>query len=276
MAKGLLPDDHPQSAAAARSYVIGNADVVLVAGARLNWLLSHGRAPLWNRNALDPGRYLADRDRQQPRDRRAGDRRHQFGVRSVQRRAETGPVKRQAAWMDEIGERKKQNVERMAASLSADPNPMTFSTAAACGARCAPRPIRMSISSTKARIRSISGATSSTCTCRAGDSTRDLGRDGHRHGYAIGAAAVTGNPVVAIEGDSAFGFSGMEIETICRYRLPVRSSGSTMAAFTAATRKAPADPPTVLVSRRAIRQTHRSVRRYGLSRAPTRPAGPRR
>src|SRR5215208_2495493 len=48
MAKGLLPDDHPQSAAAARSYVIGNADVVLVAGARFNWLLSHGRPPLWN------------------------------------------------------------------------------------------------------------------------------------------------------------------------------------------------------------------------------------
>src|SRR5437868_2480200 len=48
MAKGLLPDDHPQSAAAARSYAIGNADVVLLAGARLNWLLSHGRAPLWS------------------------------------------------------------------------------------------------------------------------------------------------------------------------------------------------------------------------------------
>src|SRR5205807_8832592 len=48
MAKGLLPDDHPQSAAAARSYAIGNADVVLLAGARLNWLLSHGRPPLWS------------------------------------------------------------------------------------------------------------------------------------------------------------------------------------------------------------------------------------
>jgi oxalyl-CoA decarboxylase len=40
-------------------------------------------------------------------------------------------------------------------------------------------------------------------------------------GYAIGAAVVSGKPVVAIEGDSAFGFSGMEIETVCRYRLPV-------------------------------------------------------
>src|SRR5262245_25392269 len=40
-------------------------------------------------------------------------------------------------------------------------------------------------------------------------------------GYAIAAAVETGKPVLAIEGDSAFGFSGMEIETICRYRLPV-------------------------------------------------------
>jgi oxalyl-CoA decarboxylase len=40
-------------------------------------------------------------------------------------------------------------------------------------------------------------------------------------GYAIGAAVVSGEPVVAVEGDSAFGFSGMEIETICRYHLPI-------------------------------------------------------
>jgi oxalyl-CoA decarboxylase len=40
-------------------------------------------------------------------------------------------------------------------------------------------------------------------------------------GYAIAAAVETGQPVIAIEGDSAFGFSGMEIETICRYGLPI-------------------------------------------------------
>ncbi|MFL5220059.1 MAG: thiamine pyrophosphate-dependent enzyme, partial [Microvirga sp.] len=40
-------------------------------------------------------------------------------------------------------------------------------------------------------------------------------------GYAIAAAIETGKPVLAVEGDSAFGFSGMEIETICRYNLPV-------------------------------------------------------
>jgi len=40
-------------------------------------------------------------------------------------------------------------------------------------------------------------------------------------GTAIAAAVVTGKPVLAVEGDSAFGFSGMEVETICRYNLPV-------------------------------------------------------
>src|SRR5881392_2796983 len=47
MAKGLLPDTHPQSAAATRSYALAEADVVLLIGARLNWLLSHGKGKTW-------------------------------------------------------------------------------------------------------------------------------------------------------------------------------------------------------------------------------------
>ena len=47
MAKGLLPDTHPQSAAAARSFVLPEADVVVLIGARLNWLLSHGKGKTW-------------------------------------------------------------------------------------------------------------------------------------------------------------------------------------------------------------------------------------
>ena len=91
MAKGLLPDEHPQSAAAARSYAIGNADVVMLAGARLNWLLSHGRPAAVVRGHADcAGRHLADRIRQQPGDRRAGCWRHQIGFRGLQRRGEAG------------------------------------------------------------------------------------------------------------------------------------------------------------------------------------------
>ncbi|HXJ74380.1 MAG TPA: oxalyl-CoA decarboxylase, partial [Candidatus Dormibacteraeota bacterium] len=50
MAKGLLPDNHPQCAAAARSFVLGQADVVVLLGARLNWLLGHGKPPQWSPN----------------------------------------------------------------------------------------------------------------------------------------------------------------------------------------------------------------------------------
>jgi len=51
MAKGLLPDNHPQSAAAARSFVLAQADVVMIIGARLNWLLGHGKSPEWSPTA---------------------------------------------------------------------------------------------------------------------------------------------------------------------------------------------------------------------------------
>ena len=50
LAKGVLPDDHPLSAASARSLVLGQADVVMLVGARLNWLLNHGKGKKWNPN----------------------------------------------------------------------------------------------------------------------------------------------------------------------------------------------------------------------------------
>ena len=50
MAKGLLPDDHPLCAASARSLVLAQADVVMLVGTRLNWLLNHGKGKKWNPN----------------------------------------------------------------------------------------------------------------------------------------------------------------------------------------------------------------------------------
>ena len=109
----------------------------------------------------------------------------------------------------------------MAARLNADPSPMNFSSALRA-------------------VRNALATQPDVYIVNEGANTLDFGRniidmDKPRHrldsgtwgvmgigmGYAVGAAAVTGKPVVAIEGDSAFGFSGMEIETICRYELPV-------------------------------------------------------
>jgi oxalyl-CoA decarboxylase len=221
MAKGLLPDDHPQSAAAARSFAIGQADVVVLAGARLNWLLSHGRAPLWNANTkfvqidIAPTEIDSNRAIAAPV---IGDIKSVFTAFTA---ALKGQIKPQGPWLDEMGKRKQQNVERMAARLNADPNPMNFSSALRA-------------------VRNALAIQPDVYIVNEGANTLDFGRniidmDKPRHrldsgtwgvmgigmGYAVGAAAVTGKPVVAIEGDSAFGFSGMEIETICRYDLPV-------------------------------------------------------
>jgi oxalyl-CoA decarboxylase len=226
MAKGLLPDDHPQSAAAARSYAIGNADVVMLAGARLNWLLSHGRPPLWSEGTrfvqvdISPTEIDSNRAITAPV---VGDIKSVFAAFNAAMRpglVRSGPA-RQAAWIDEIGKRKQQNIERMAARLNADPSPMNFSSALRA-------------------VRNALATQPDVYIVNEGANTLDFGRNiidmslprrrldsgtwgvmGIGMGYAIGAAAVTGKPVVAIEGDSAFGFSGMEIETICRYELPV-------------------------------------------------------
>jgi oxalyl-CoA decarboxylase len=222
MAKGLLPDDHPQSAAAARSYAIGNADVVMLAGARLNWLLSHGRPPLWSEKTqfvqvdVSPTEFDSNRAIAAPV---VGDIKSVFAAFNAAMKQ--GQIRRQGAWVDEIGKRKQQNIERMAARLNADPSPMNFSSAL--------RAVRNALASRPDVYIVNEGAN----TLDFGRNIIDMDKPRHRldsgtwgvmgigMGYAIGAAAVTGKPVVAIEGDSAFGFSGMEIETICRYELPV-------------------------------------------------------
>jgi oxalyl-CoA decarboxylase len=222
MAKGLLPDDHPQSAAAARSYAIGNADVVLLLGARLNWLLSHGKGPLWSEKTrfvqvdIAPHEFDSNRPIAAPV---VGD--IKAALAAFNTALKPGQIKPSPEWLDEIRKRKQQNIERMAARLNADPHPMNFSSAL--------RAVRNALAERPDVYIVNEGAN----TLDFARNIIDMREPRHRldsgtwgvmgigMGYAIGAAATTGKPVLAIEGDSAFGFSGMEVETICRYGLPV-------------------------------------------------------
>jgi oxalyl-CoA decarboxylase len=222
MAKGLLPDSHPQSAAAARSLAIARADAVLLVGARLNWLLGHGDSPQWCADAkfIQVDIAASEFDSNQPiAAPLAGD------IGSVIAALRDGltarPVKVPAEWTDELAERRARNDAKMRERLAENPYPMRFYNA--LGA-----------------IRSVLQANPDVYVVNEGANALDLARNvidmelprhrldtgtwgvmGIGMGYAIAAAVETGKPVVAIEGDSAFGFSGMEIETICRYRLPV-------------------------------------------------------
>ncbi|OBH63130.1 oxalyl-CoA decarboxylase [Mycobacterium colombiense] len=222
MAKGLLPDSHPQSAAAARSLAISRADAVLLVGARLNWLLGHGESPQWSPAAkfVQVDIAASEFDSNQQIDAPlAGD------IGSVMSALCDGvaarPITAPPDWVGELAERTARNDAKMSERLAEDPHPMRFYNA--LGA-----------------IRAVLQDNRDVYVVNEGANALDLARNvidmelprhrldtgtwgvmGIGMGYAIGAAVETGKPVVAIEGDSAFGFSGMEIETICRYRLPV-------------------------------------------------------
>jgi len=222
MAKGLLPDNHPQSAAAARSLVLAQADVVMLIGARLNWLLGHGKAPQWSPTVkfiqvdILPTEIDSNRPVAAPIVGDIGS-----AVSALLTTLKPGSVRPSAAWLNAIAERKKHNAAGMAARLAKNPTPMDFYSALRA-------------------IRDVLADKPDVYVVNEGANTLDFGRNvidmreprkrldsgtwgvmGIGMGYAIGAAVTSGKPVVAIEGDSAFGFCGMEIETICRYELPV-------------------------------------------------------
>ena len=224
MAKGLLPDTHPLCAGAARSTVLKESDVVVLIGARLNWLLSHGKGKTWG----EPQSKTFVQVDIEPRE-------MDSNVAIV------APVVGDIAscvsaflegiggnwpaapgeWVSAVKTKKEDNIAKMAPRLMKNSTPMDFHSA--LGA-----------------LRTVIKERPDAILVNEGANTLDLARGvidmyqprkrldvgtwgvmGIGMGYAVGAAVETGKPVLAVEGDSAFGFSGMEVETICRYELPV-------------------------------------------------------
>ncbi|MFE2540927.1 oxalyl-CoA decarboxylase [Actinacidiphila glaucinigra] len=222
MAKGLLPDDHLQSAATARSLALKKADVVMLVGARLNWLLNHGEAPQWNPDAkfVQVDIEAKEMDSNQPiAAPLVGD--IESVVEALIERSKPGQIAAPAAWREELGARSAQNVAKMAERLKADPHPMQF-----MGALKAVRDVirerpEVYLVNEGANALDIARNVIDMHVPRHRLDSGTWGVMGIGMGYAIAAAVESGQPVVAVEGDSAFGFSGMEIETICRYKLPV-------------------------------------------------------
>ena len=229
MAKGLLPDTHELCASAARSFVLPGADVVMVIGARLNWLLSHGKGKTWGAKSSKEwgGQKFVQIDiSPQEADSNVridaplvGD----IGscVSALLARLDAAWAKPPAEWLNEIAGRKSTNVAKMAETLAKNPTPMNYHSA-------------LNV------VRDIIKANPNACLVNEGANALDFTRSivdmytprkrldvgtwgvmGIGMGYAVAAAVVSGEPVIAVEGDSAFGFSGMELETICRYNLPV-------------------------------------------------------
>jgi oxalyl-CoA decarboxylase len=226
MAKGLLPDTHEQCASAARSYVLAEADVVLLVGARLNWLLSHGKGKTWGGDKAAGRQFIQVDISPTEMDSNVAIAAPVVGdigscVAALAAGMGTGWAKPPAEWTTEVYGRRDKNVAKMAETLQLNPSPMNFQSA-----------LNVIKNQVKARPDAI--------IVNEGANTLDFARSivdmyqprkrldvgtwgimGIGMGFAVAAAVVTKHPVIAIEGDSAFGFSGMEVETICRYNLPV-------------------------------------------------------
>ena len=222
MAKGLLPDDHPQCAAAARSLVMGQADVVMLVGARLNWLLNHGKGKKWNANAkfIQLDVCAEEMDSNRPIDAPVVGSIH-ASLDAILAKMEPFNIRCGEAWNNSIQAIKKVNADKMKTKLNTPTDPMNYFNSL--------KVVSDVLESYKDIYIVNEGA-------NALDNTRNIinmyhprlrldtgtwGVMGVGMGYSIGAAVTGGKQVLAIEGDSAFGFSGMEIETICRYKLPV-------------------------------------------------------
>src|SRR3954452_20381005 len=223
MAKGLLPDTHPQCAGAARSTVLKDSDVVMLIGARLNWLLSHGKGKAWGEAPkkfvqidIEPKEMDSNVEIVAPV---VGD------IGSCVSALLAGMGGNWTAppsdWTSAVSKKREENVAKMAPRLMNNNVPMDYHGALGV-------------------LRTIIKERPNAILVNEGANTLDLARGiidmyqprkridvgtwgimGIGMGYCIAAAIETGKPVLAIEGDSAFGFSGMEVETICRYSLPV-------------------------------------------------------
>ena len=229
MAKGLLPDTHPQSASAARSYVLAEADVVVLVGARLNWLLSHGKGKTWggkDHKAWGGQRFIQIDISPTEADSNVridaplvGD----IGscVSALLGAMGAAWAKPSAEWLGAISSRRDKNLAKMAETLAKDPTPMNFQSAL--------NVVRDIVKANPEAMLVNEGANALDFTRSIVDMYKprkrlDVGTWGIMGigmGFAVAAAVETGQQVIAIEGDSAFGFSGMEVETICRYKLPV-------------------------------------------------------
>jgi oxalyl-CoA decarboxylase len=224
MAKGLLPDTHPQCAGAARSTVLKDSDVVLMVGARLNWLLSHGKGKAWGEPHskkfiqidIEPKEMDSNVEIVAPL---VGD----IGSCVTALLSAMGDKWTLAPsdWVNAVKTKKEDNIAKMAPKLMNNNSPMDYHGALGVLRQIVKeRPDAMFVNE-GANTLDLARGIIDMYTPRKRLDVGTWGIMGIGQGYSIAAAIETGKPVLAVEGDSAFGFSGMEIETICRYELPV-------------------------------------------------------
>jgi 2-hydroxyacyl-CoA lyase 1 len=223
MGKGVVSDDHPLSVGAARTFALQNADLVFTMGARLNWILHFGLPP---RYAPDVRLVQLDIAPEEigtnvPAEAALiGDGRAIVGQLNAALDASPWQYPPETTWRSGIANKIAENRTTTEAMMADDSVPMNYYRVLK-DIRDAIPPGAI-IASEGANTMDIGRQVLPNFEARTRLDAGSYGTMGVGLGFAVAAAFVhPDRRIVAVEGDSAFGFSGMEVETACRYNLPI-------------------------------------------------------
>jgi thiamine pyrophosphate-dependent acetolactate synthase large subunit-like protein len=224
MGRGFIPDDHPLNFAAARSSIMGNADVVVVVGSRLNWMFGFGRQfpadakvihidiepeEIGVNRAVDVGivgdaKAVLQQILAELEGKTAG----------MAERAEEGP------WLSALRDRVERNAEAIGGYLTSNDKPIRTHRLLHEISEVFPRETIYTVDGQTTLATGRQVLQSYTPASRLNSGTN--GCMGVGVPFAIGAALARPDvPVVSVNGDCAFGFNAMEMETAVRYQLPI-------------------------------------------------------
>jgi 2-hydroxyacyl-CoA lyase 1 len=223
MGKGVVSDDHPLSVGGARSYALQNADTILLLGARLNWILHFGLPPRFRADVkiLQVDVAADQMGHNVPATvPLVGDGKAVMG--QFLQALETQPYQYdpETPFRAGIAAKIVENEQAVAPQAAADDAPINYYRAFR-DLKSWLRPDDLIVGE-GANTMDIGRTQLDNREPRTRLDAGSYGTMGVGFGFAVAAAVVQRDrPVVSVSGDSAFGFSGMELETICRYQLPI-------------------------------------------------------
>jgi 2-hydroxyacyl-CoA lyase 1 len=222
MAKGIIPDDHPQSAAAARSFILQNADLIVLVGARLNWMLHFGLPPRFREdvrviqldfNPEEIGVNVATEVAL------VGDAKLTLGQMIDVLDRDPWQFPQDSEWLNEVGAKVRENLETVEGMKQEESSPLGYYRALRSIDERLPDDIVFV--SEGASTMDISRTVVNQMQPRTRLDASSYGSMGLGHGFAIAAAVQSGKRVICLQGDAAFGFAGTECEVAVRHNLPI-------------------------------------------------------
>ena len=224
MGKGVMPDDHPLSVGAARTLALQEADTILLMGARFNWIMHFGLPPRFASKArviqLDSTAEEISHNRQ-TEVALLGDGKAIVGQLNDALKNRQWFFPSDTDWQAALSEKAANNAAAVAPMVDDDAKPMNYYRAYRDIVDRLPKDAM--IIGEGANTMDIGRTQMPNLEPRTRLDAGTYGTMGVGLGFAIAAATVhPDRPTIVVQGDSAFGFSGMEIETAARYSLPLK------------------------------------------------------